>query len=178
MTNPEQWKLTQEFLRQSNLIEDEPSEEALLDATLAYVHAAALEYVRPFDVRVIHHTLMHRLLPSEAGRYRECPVFIGGRQAPDYATVPGDVDSWCNALNDTLTGAKPVQSAERLEQLAKELHVEFERIHPFIDGNGRTGRILWQWHRVRLGLPFKVIFAKDRQQYYDWFPKAPAIKYW
>ena len=38
-------------------------------------------------------------------------------------------------------------------------HVEFERLHPFMDGNGRTGRALWAWHMLRLGLdPFALPF--------------------
>lgn len=39
------------------------------------------------------------------------------------------------------------------------LHVEFERLHPFMDGNGRTGRAIWAWHMRRLGLdPFALPF--------------------
>lgn len=38
-------------------------------------------------------------------------------------------------------------------------HVEFERLHPFMDGNGRTGRALWAWHMLRVGLdPFALSF--------------------
>jgi Fic/DOC family protein len=38
-------------------------------------------------------------------------------------------------------------------------HVEFERLHPFMDGNGRTGRTLWAWHMMRVGLdPFALPF--------------------
>ncbi len=38
-------------------------------------------------------------------------------------------------------------------------HVEFERLHPFMDGNGRTGRALWAWHMQKVGLhPFALPF--------------------
>ena len=38
-------------------------------------------------------------------------------------------------------------------------HLEFERLHPFMDGNGRTGRTLWAWHMLRVGLdPFALPF--------------------
>lgn len=40
-----------------------------------------------------------------------------------------------------------------------KMHVAFEHIHPFMDGNGRTGRTLWAWHMLRLGLdPFALPF--------------------
>lgn len=38
-------------------------------------------------------------------------------------------------------------------------HIEFERLHPFLDGNGRTGRAVWAWHMQKLGLnPFGLPF--------------------
>lgn len=38
-------------------------------------------------------------------------------------------------------------------------HVTFERLHPFMDGNGRTGRALWAWHMIKVGLdPFALPF--------------------
>lgn len=40
-----------------------------------------------------------------------------------------------------------------------KMHVEFERLHPFMDGNGRTGRVIWAWHMKKLGLdPFALPF--------------------
>lgn len=39
------------------------------------------------------------------------------------------------------------------------MHVRFERLHPFMDGNGRTGRALWAWHMQKLGMqPFALPF--------------------
>lgn len=40
-----------------------------------------------------------------------------------------------------------------------QTHLTFERLHPFMDGNGRTGRTLWAWHMLRVGLdPFALSF--------------------
>jgi Fic family protein len=48
-------------------------------------------------------------------------------------------------------------------------HVKFEKIHPFEDGNGRIGRILLNWQRVKAGLPILTIYEKDKHAYYKWF---------
>jgi Fic/DOC family len=50
------------------------------------------------------------------------------------------------------------------EALAK-VHVRFERIHPFLDGNGRTGRLVLNLLLVRLGYPPAIIFKGDRRRY-------------
>lgn len=77
----------------------------------------------------------------------------------------------CDAMNTPSSGDKEVDSAH-----AKLVHVEFEDLHPFPDGNGRTGRILYNWHRIQLGLPVHVIHEGDEQyDYYQWFHKARPI---
>jgi hypothetical protein len=50
------------------------------------------------------------------------------------------------------------------EALAK-VHARFEQIHPFLDGNGRTGRLVLNLLLVRLGYPPAIIFKGDRQRY-------------
>ncbi len=55
-----------------------------------------------------------------------------------------------------------------VERIAR-FHLEFEGIHPFIDGNGRTGRLIMNLELIRSGyLPINVKFA-DRKRYYEAF---------
>lgn len=50
---------------------------------------------------------------------------------------------------------------------AAELHARFVRIHPFIDGNGRTGRLLLNFELMKAGYPPAIIRKEDRLAYYD-----------
>jgi Fic/DOC family len=59
------------------------------------------------------------------------------------------------------------------EQLAR-LHNDFERIHPFFDGNGRSGRLVLNLVLVRLGYPPVIIFKTQRKRYLDAMQKADA----
>jgi hypothetical protein len=52
----------------------------------------------------------------------------------------------------------------------KKAHVAFETIHPFVDGNGRIGRILMNWQRLQEGLPILIIHeGPEQMEYYKWF---------
>ena len=73
----------------------------------------------------------------------------------------------------------PKEIKERLKELfkiipktaeeIKKWHIMFEHIHPFEDGNGRTGRILMNIQRLKIGLPILIIYEKHKFKYYDWF---------
>lgn len=53
-----------------------------------------------------------------------------------------------------------------------KLHLRFERLHPFMDGNGRTGRALWAWHMMQIGDdPFAIPFL--HRFYYQTLEAVP-----
>ena len=55
-----------------------------------------------------------------------------------------------------------------IERIAR-FHLEFEGIHPFIDGNGRTGRLVMNLELIREGYPPINVKYTDRRRYYDAF---------
>ena len=102
------------------------------------------------------------------GMYREHDLrtFAGGMQAPSWPLVPAAMQDWLDAV----TAAAPLlrnadaSSQERMELLA-ELHGSFERVHPFLDGNGRVGRLLLNLMLVRTGFPPAIFVTSQRDHY-------------
>lgn len=96
------------------------------------------------------------------GAFREHDIqpFPGGMQPPPWPEVPVCVQDW---LAET-QGLRVVGELELAEQLAS-VHSRFERIHPFLDGNGRTGRLALNLLLVRLGIPPAIIYKHDRRRY-------------
>lgn len=130
------------------------------------------------EVRQVHHTAMTPVwdvaphpdaTPAEApGRFREHDIrtFDGGMTPPTWPLVPAQVDGWVQEV--CLTGAlirAPKPGQEPLPEQLARLHNEFERIHPFLDGNGRVGRLLLNLILVRLGYPPVIIFKRQRSAY-------------
>ena len=95
------------------------------------------------------------------GSYREHEIhpFPGGMEPVSWPLVPAEMSSWVDRVN-----ALEARAPYFCEELA-EVHCRFEQIHPFIDGNGRTGRLLLNLILVRLGYPPVVVSKRDRTQY-------------
>lgn len=154
-----------EFLEESNAIEREYSDQALKDARKAWNYA--LENKKDFDVDYvlwIHKLLLQVLNPTIAGKVRDCTVYIGGRVCPEkpQEVILDEIDQWIERCK---TAKKKATEKE-----LKKWHVEFENIHPFQDGNGRTGRILMNIQRIKHKLPILIIHEGEEQwEYYKWF---------
>lgn len=143
----------------------------LKDHMEAVGHKEAFDYVRelvakniPLSERVIKeiHYLVLADKRDDRGVYRRVPVRIMGAQHEP---------------------VEPYLIQEKMEQLLRDFadstehtvtklarfHIEFEGIHPFIDGNGRTGRLLVNLELMKAGFPPIDIKFADRMAYYDAF---------
>jgi Fic family protein len=121
-----------------------------------------------WDVRGIHQIVLKGIAPEHAGRYRtENVAIVGASHTPPVAVqVPERLTELMRWLDSpTSHGLHPVARAA-------EFHTRFVEIHPFVDGNGRTGRLLMNAVLMQDGYPPAVIRAENRPAYYDALDRA------
>ncbi len=92
-------------------------------------------------------------------RQHDLRPFPAGMSPPSWPEVPRLVSDWLGTVEQLRTA----ESADP-EALAG-IHASFERIHPFLDGNGRTGRLVLNLLLVRLGYPPAIVYKGDRSRY-------------
>lgn len=108
------------------------------------------------------------------GMYREHDIhpFEGGMKPPDWPLVPSLVTGWVEAVKEAATDLRTRHGDPPWPERLAELHHRFEQIHPFIDGNGRAGRLLVNLVLVRLGYPPVIILKRERPQYLNALQRA------
>lgn len=131
-------------------------------AGLRYVEKhAAKKTIRHADILELHRILAGEVMDQgEAGKYRMIAVRVGSYRPPPPDAVSGlmfELLEWWNLDAKKLS---PVLSSSIL-------HHRFETIHPFADGNGRTGRALALWELYRRGFDTHHIFSVDEYYWED-----------
>jgi Fic family protein len=165
-------KEVEKFLRESNAIEGIFDEDSFKQAKLAWEYLSK-QIDLTVDVILKTHKilLLHsNLMPDEKGYFRRVGVSVGGREGLYWRKIPEVIDEW---LGDVATSVLiPGKDGEHI----KLDHITYEEIHPFVDGNGRTGRMFMNWQRMMAGLPILIIHADwamgeegEQTAYYEWF---------
>jgi Fic family protein len=150
----------------------------LKDHLEAVDHFGALQYVRKLahqtgaltemDVRNLHRLVMLRSDPNEAGQYASTVRYVltdtppGRHYFPAPAEIPARMGDFANWL----------RTAPMTPQTAFDAHRELVSIHPFRDGNGRTGRLLMNLILLRGGYPPIAVRPEDRVAYLDALQRA------
>jgi len=113
------------------------------------------------DILRLHHLLAEEVMDQgQAGRYRTISVRVGRHVPPPPDKVSGYMFELLEWWNNDAPKLSPVLSSAIL-------HYRFEAIHPFADGNGRTGRALALWELYRRGFDTHHIFAVDEHYWED-----------
>lgn len=152
--------------------------KTLVEHLEATSHALAFEMVldlaknsnQPIDEHVIldiHRLILAKIDENNAGRYRRVPVRIAGSTVimPNPVKVPDLMVEFTNWLNEQTGKLHPVD-------LASHAHYKLVSIHPFVDGNGRTARLLMNLILMQAGFPPAIISNKIRKRYLDCLESA------
>ncbi len=126
------------------------------DHVYAFLYAVHNKNSAPdiYGANQIHKRLMigSKINIHEIGQFRRCQVFIGGHVPPRAEVLYYSMANWQEMVRDIKSN--PLDN-----------HKKFEYIHPYVDGNGRTGRILWAWDRMRRGLSVKPFLKTEFGNY-------------
>jgi Fic family protein len=132
---------------------------------------SADELITVTEIRHVHQValgLVWEVAPHPNSTMRETPGSFrehdiqplpGGMTPPSWVEVDAAIRDWADDVNHIRSSPLPLPEA------VASVHNRFERIHPFIDGNGRTGRLLLNLVLVRLGYAPVIIYKRDRAKY-------------
>ena len=115
-----------------------------------------------WDIKSVHRLILKNIDDKNAGAYRNVNVTISGADhvPPDHLQVPESMRSFIEWYEKEGLALHPVERAARV-------HVDFVKIHPFVDGNGRTARLLMNLELMKSGFPAMVIPLEKRLAYYE-----------
>lgn len=119
-----------------------------------------------WNIKSIHQLVLKDIDDENAGRYRRENVTIKGaiHIPPDYLKVPELMEKLILSYENWKKFHPIIQAAL--------LHGELVKIHPFVDGNGRTSRLLMNLDLMNLGYNPVIIKKEDRLEYYEALDKA------
>lgn len=119
------------------------------------------------DVLAVHRVVLEDIDPAGAGRLRDARVLIRGtRFIPPGAHRFGELLPGLLELANR-AGVHPVLGAAGL-------HYNLVAVHPFADGNGRTARLMMNYHLLRRGFPHAIIEVERRAEYLAALEEANA----
>jgi Fic family protein len=133
--------------------------------------ARVIEYLSKIDsargldnelMLFLHQMLLFNIEESIAGRFRRQGEYVkvGFYLAPDPLQIEALLGSACSYY---------LTKEEFIVDKVARFHLNFEHIHPFVDGNGRIGRVLINYQLMNYGYPPVIIRNKDKENYYECF---------
>ncbi|MBF8275769.1 MAG: hypothetical protein HW390_842 [Candidatus Brocadiaceae bacterium] len=146
------------------ITEREIFEAKNLARVVSYINTKAKEQELTLEVMLsLHKMLIANIRDDIAGRFRNKGewVRVANHIAPDPKEVTGRLEKMLAEYNAT--------SHENIIKRISRLHLTFEYTHPFVDGNGRIGRVINNYLLIREGfVPVNIKFI-DREMYYEAF---------
>ena len=162
------------FAEHSNMIESVWDKDQIKYTVKAWEYLKNKRSINLKDILYIRKVIMTPLRKDIAGKLRTCDVMVGGRICPPHEEVPRLINKWTENYGKgpqviTHLNAGEEEYKGDMEKACKVAHISFEHVHPFVDGNGRSGRLIYLFQRYILGLSFEYIDYNNRYDYYSWF---------
>lgn len=123
-------------------------------------------------IKQLHSLIIQEIDHDKAGRYRQVDVFITGTEHKPPAAYEVPLK-----MNKLVLWAQKNHNRMEVIEFSTLLHHKFVHIHPFEDGNGRTGRLLMNIFLMRHGFPLAIIQKVERPKYYRALQKADSGDY-
>ena len=120
------------------------------------------EPLSEWQIKSIHQLILKNIDDKNAGVYRKTNVIISGAKhtTPDGLRVENEMQDFINWYQTQGVLLHPMERAARV-------HADFVKIHPFVDGNGRTSRLLMNLELMKDGFPPVVLPVEKRLEYYE-----------
>ncbi len=120
------------------------------------------EPLSEWNIKNLHRLVLKNIDDENAGEYRCENVVISGakHRPPEHFLIKEHMERMVAECNEKWQQLHPIERAALL-------HGEFVKVHPFIDGNGRTARLLLNFELMKGGYPPTIIKAEMRPKYYD-----------
>lgn len=147
------------MLDESNKIEQVYDNRSLNDAWKAWKFIDMFDHLNKQIILETHKILMknQNIEYKYKGDWRDVPIWIGSSQkSQPKIVIDAEIKDWIKRVNS-------------FEYDPIQMHIDFEFIHPFIDGNGRMGRILLNWQAVRQLKHLIIFYDQTKQDYYRLF---------
>lgn len=114
------------------------------------------------DILQMHRRVLGNVNPIDAGMLRQSQVYVGEHTPPSATILSELMEDFVDWLN--------CEEAMRLHPVkyAALAHYKLVYIHPFVDGNGRTARLLMNLLLMRVGYPPVIVRKQDRALYYEY----------
>ncbi|MEA2056498.1 MAG: Fic family protein [Patescibacteria group bacterium] len=123
-------------------------------------------------IKTLHHLVVKKSEEEFAGKYRTSNVVIGGSDhvPPDALQVPQKMEGLMKWFAEKQKILHPVE-------LAAIFHHKLVHLHPFLDGNGRTARLVMNVILLKASYPLTIVLKNDRRKYYRVLNKADQREY-